>query len=72
MVGTRRGRDEVVVGVRGEMGREKGCESEEMVAVGGRRAEGGRDEVVVGVRHEMGREKGCEEAVFVVMATWRR
>jgi hypothetical protein len=29
------GRDEVVVGVKHEMGREKGCESEEMVAVGG-------------------------------------
>ena len=36
------------------------------------RAEGGRDEVTVGVRHEVGKEKGCEEAVFVVMATWRR
>ena len=30
------------------------------------------DEVVVGVGHEMGREKGCEDAVFVVMAMWRR
>jgi len=36
------------------------------------RAEGGKDEVLVGVGHEMGREKGCEDAVFVVMAMWRR